>query len=86
MAALMVNDSIDFKALKQLLGATDGNLSSNVSTLEQYGYVKVKKRFIEKTANTSYSITKIGRRAFHDHLAALEALIKGVGHDEGKSV
>lgn len=78
MAALMVNESIDFKALKELLGSTDGNLSSNISTLEQMGYVKVKKRFIEKTSNTSYSITKTGRKAFHDHLTALEALIKGV--------
>lgn len=84
MAALMVNDSIDFKAFKQLLGTTDGNLSSNISTLEQYGYVKVKKRFIEKTTNTSYSITKVGRKAFQDHLAALEALIRGVAPDDGK--
>lgn len=83
MAALMVNDSIDFKALRQLLGSTDGNLSSNISTLEQYGYVKVKKRFIEKTTNTSYSITKLGRKALQDHLAALEALIRGVTPGEG---
>lgn len=85
MAALMVNESIDFKALKQLLGTTDGNLSSNISTLEQLGYVKVKKRFIEKTTNTSYSITKPGRKAFQDHLAALETLIKGVSPNELKA-
>lgn len=84
MAALMVNDSIDFKALKQLLGSTDGNLSSNVSTLEQYGYVKVKKRFIEKTANTSYSVTKVGRKAFENHLSALEELIRGVAPGQGR--
>lgn len=78
MAALMVNDSIDFKPLKQLLGATDGNLSSNISTLEQLGYVRVKKRFIAKTTNTSYSITKVGRSAFQDHLDALESIIRGV--------
>ena len=84
MAALTVNEKIVFKALKQLLGATDGKLSSNISTLEKYGYVKVKKRFIGKASNTSYSITKTGRNAFQDHLAALEALIKGVTHDETK--
>lgn len=84
MAALMVNESLDFKALKQLLGTTDGNLSSNMSTLEELGYVRVKKRFIERIANTSYSVTKEGRRAFHDHLAALEALIKGVTPEQTK--
>lgn len=84
MAALMVNDSIDFKALKELLGTTDGNLSSNISTLEQYGYVKVKKQFIQKITNTSYSITKTGRKAFQDHLSALEELIKGVSPVGGR--
>ncbi len=84
MAALMVNESIDFKALKLLLGTTDGNLSSNISTLEQVGYIKVRKRFIEKTTNTSYSITKTGRKAFQDHLMALEMLIKGIGPQEEK--
>ncbi len=82
MAALMVNECIDFKALKVLLGTTDGNLSSNISTLEQLGYVKVKKRFIGKTTNTSYSITHAGRKAFQGHLDALEALIRGVAVDE----
>lgn len=82
MAALMVNESIDFKALKLLLGTTDGNLSSNVATLESLGYVKVKKRFIGKATNTSYTITNGGRKAFQGHLNALEALIKGVAFDE----
>lgn len=81
MAALMVNESIDFKALKVLLGTTDGNLSSNISTLEQLGYVKVKKRFIGKATNTSYSLTSGGRKAFQGHLDALEALIRGVSVD-----
>lgn len=82
MAALMVNESIDFKALKLLLGSTDGNLSSNISTLEQLAFVKVKKRFIGRTTNTSYSITNTGRKAFQGHLDALEALIRGVAINE----
>lgn len=82
MAALMVNESIDFKALKLLLGTTDGNLSSNISTLEQLAFVKVKKRFIGRTTNTSYSITNTGRKAFQGHLDALEALIRGVAINE----
>ncbi len=86
MASLMVNDSIDFKALKLLLGSSDGNLSSNISTLEQLGYVKVKKRFIGKSSNTSYSITNVGRKAFQNHLAALEELIRGVAPDEQKTI
>ena len=76
MSALMVNDSIDFKALKQLLGVTDGNLSSNISILEQNKYIKVKKKFIDRKSNTSYSITNKGKNAFKAHLGALEDLVK----------
>jgi DNA-binding MarR family transcriptional regulator len=78
MSALMVNPSIDFNSLKELLGCTDGNLSSNISVLEDLGYVKVQKRIISKKTNTSYAATRAGRRAFQHHLDALERLIRDV--------
>ncbi len=78
MSALMVNDTLDFNSLKNLLGATDGNLSSNISILEQHHYIKVKKRFINKKSNTSFSITKAGRNAFQIHLDALEELLNNI--------
>ena len=72
----MVNDSIDFKTLKEYLEVTDGNLASHASALEKQGYIAVIKQFIDKKPNTSYSATKLGEKAFKDHLNALEALIK----------
>lgn len=77
MSALMVNRSIDFNTLKELLDVTDGNLSSNMAVLEKLGYVEIKKMFIKKKSNTSYAITSNGRKAFADHVDALEELIKG---------
>lgn len=76
MSVLMVNDSADFNLLKETLDVTDGNLASHVSALEKLEYVKVKKQFIGKKPNTSYLITKAGKKAFQDHLDALEALLK----------
>lgn len=78
MSALMVNPSIDFNSLKELLGCTDGNLSSNVGVLEDLGYVRVQKRIIRKKTNTSYTVTKSGKQAFQIHLDALEKLIRDV--------
>ena len=80
MSALMVNEWIDFSTLKRLLDTTDGNLSSNVANLEKLKYVRVRKRFIGRKSNTSYSATRAGRKAFRDHLAALEVLIKDVSN------
>jgi DNA-binding MarR family transcriptional regulator len=78
MSALMVNDSIDFNSLKEMLDITDGNLASHINVLEKNGYIKVKKRFIGKKPSTIYSATEKGRKAFSGHLDALEKLIKQV--------
>jgi DNA-binding MarR family transcriptional regulator len=76
MSALMVNDSIDFNSLKEMLDITDGNLASHISALEKNSYIKVKKKFIGKKPSTTYSVTEKGRREFLEHLDALEKLIK----------
>lgn len=75
MSILMVNDFADFNMLKELLGATDGNLASHTKALEKEAYIKVEKRFIERKPNTRYSVTKRGKLAFQKHIDALEKLI-----------
>ena len=76
MSILMVNDSVDFLTLKEMLDASDGNIASHVAALEKAEYVLVEKKFIGKKTNTSYTITSTGRKAFNDHLNALEQLLK----------
>ncbi|MFL5728334.1 MAG: winged helix-turn-helix domain-containing protein [Cytophagaceae bacterium] len=76
MSILMVNDWIDFNTLKETLGVTDGNLASHITALEKSKYIDVRKSFIGKKPNTSYSASKEGKKAFKEHLDALEALIK----------
>ena len=76
MSALVVNDALDFNSLKELLGITDGNLASHASALEAEGYIKVKKAFVGKKTQTTYSVTAAGQRAFNDHIDGLARLIK----------
>ena len=76
MSTLMVNDKINFNDLKELIDVTDGNLASHVKSLEENGYIKVNKGFIGRKTNTTYAVTKIGEKAFQQHLAALEKMIK----------
>ncbi len=77
MSVLMVNDSIDYNRLKELLELTDGNLASHLKALEEIEYILVQKQFIGKKPNTTYRATALGRKAFSDHLNVLENLIKG---------
>lgn len=76
MSILMVNDSVDFATLKEMLEITDGNLASHISALEKLEYVLVNKQFIGKKPNTTYAATVLGKSAFMEHLSALESLIK----------
>ena len=78
MSTLMINEEINFNDLKQLLEVTDGNLATHLVNLEENGYIKVHKGFIGRKTNTTYSITKTGEKAFTDHVAALENMIRGV--------
>lgn len=78
MSALVVNDSMDFNALKELLEVTDGNLASHLTALEKLEYLQVQKQFVGKKPNTTYSATAEGKKAFQEHLDALEKLIKGM--------
>jgi DNA-binding MarR family transcriptional regulator len=78
MSVLSVNEEVNFNDLKQLLELTDGNLASHLINLEENGYIKVHKGFIGRKTNTTYSITRAGERAFTEHIAALETMIRGV--------
>ena len=75
MSILMVNDYADFKMLKELLGATDGNLASHTKALEKEEYIKVEKQFIGRKPNTRYAATALGKAQFKKHINALEKLI-----------
>ena len=79
MSAVMVNNSINFNELKELLNITDGNLASHLKSLEENAFIKVEKGFIGRKTNTLYSITKTGEKAFKAHIGALEKMIKSIG-------
>jgi DNA-binding HxlR family transcriptional regulator len=76
MSALAVNNKLDFNSLKEFLDVTDGNLASHLKALEKEGFISVEKSFLGKKPHTKYAMAKSGKKAFDDHLKALEILIK----------
>ena len=75
MSALAVNEKFDFNALKEFLEVTDGNLASHLKALEKEQFIDVEKSFVGRKPNTRYFMTQAGKKAFDDHLNALEILI-----------
>ena len=76
MSVLMVNEWADFNTLKEMLEVTDGNLASHIAALEKAGFVEYSKEFVGKKPKTKYRVTVGGKKAFEEHLTALENLIK----------
>lgn len=76
MSILMVREWVEFKELKELLEITDGNLASHAGALEKNDYVEVRKEFVGKKPRTTYNVTRLGRKAFTDHLMQLEKLMR----------
>jgi DNA-binding transcriptional ArsR family regulator len=76
VSALAVNTSLTFNELKQLLGATDGNLSVHARKLEDAGYIACTKSFAGRLPKTEYRLAAAGRRALEKYLDHMEALIR----------
>jgi DNA-binding transcriptional ArsR family regulator len=76
VSALAVNESLTFNELKQLLRATDGNLSVHARKLEDAGYVTCSKSFEGRVPRTEFSLSAAGRRALEKYLSHMEALIQ----------
>jgi DNA-binding MarR family transcriptional regulator len=76
VSALAVNASLTFTDLRDLLGATDGNLSVHARKLEDAGYVACDKSFDRRVPRTEYRLTDAGRAALARYLDHMEALIR----------
>ena len=78
MAILMVNEWVEFVALRKALDLTDGSLASHLKALVKEDQVEVEKKFVDDKPRTSYRATSGGREAFEAHLAELEAFIRRI--------
>jgi DNA-binding MarR family transcriptional regulator len=77
MAILANAPSASFRFLRDQLEISESDLSKQMSTLEETGYVSSAKSGHGRGTSTTYAMTKEGRRAYQAHCAALRKLIDG---------
>ncbi len=82
LSSLAVTSSLSFRALRELLGVTDGNLSTHARKLEQARFVSCSKSFDDRVPKTEYSITAAGRAALKRYLKHMEALINATSTEQ----
>ncbi|HVB74409.1 MAG TPA: transcriptional regulator [Ktedonobacteraceae bacterium] len=76
LVSLGKENQASFNYLKDMLGLTDGNLGAHLRKLEEAGYVEICKTFVNNKPITYIEATALGRRAFSEHVAALEDILK----------
>ena len=76
MAFLSTAEVADFVSMREALKLSDGNLSTHLAKLDEAGYVRVKKRFVDKKPHTTAALTEAGRKAYVAYLEQLKQLLK----------
>ena len=77
VATLAGVDEAEFAMVRDDVEVSDSVLSKQVSTLEQVGYVRVRKGYVGKRPRTWLSLTRQGRTAWAAHLDALREIAGG---------
>ncbi|MGD2058782.1 MAG: transcriptional regulator [Anaerolineales bacterium] len=81
LAVLAGVESADFTFLQETTEINKGTLSKHLSSLEQAGYIKIKKQFIDNRPNTSASLTPDGRKALNTYRRRYQRFLKSIGSD-----
>ena len=78
LSALVVQESLSFTELRDLLQTTDGNLSVQARRLEAAGYVFCDKRFEDRKPKSTYRLSPAGRAALETYLETLSSLLPDI--------
>ncbi|HSB02054.1 MAG TPA: transcriptional regulator [Anaerolineales bacterium] len=76
MALLSSVESADFLFLLKESKLTKGNLSVQLSRLEEAGYLEIEKTFRGKIPHTEYRLTQKGKSAFDQYRKKLGSIFK----------
>jgi DNA-binding transcriptional ArsR family regulator len=79
VSLLAATEWADFKFIRDSVGLSDSALSKQLTTLEDAGYVEIRKGFVGKRPRTSARLNSVGRAAFERHVAALQEIVARAG-------
>jgi len=84
LSVLVTVENASFTFLKEATRATDGNLNTHLTKLEDKGYISIEKTYKGKKPLTLCSITAKGREAFLNYINQLESIVRGQKSDHNK--
>ncbi|HOE07950.1 MAG TPA: transcriptional regulator [Treponemataceae bacterium] len=75
MLASSLDAAVPFTVIKDQLSLTAGNLSIQLKTLEEAGFISIQKEFVDNKPKTSVCITKDGKEGLFKYMTDLENLL-----------
>lgn len=76
---------VSFNYLKDLLELTDGNLGAHLRKLEEAGFITICKTFVNNKPLTYVELTSLGRKAFQEHVMALQDILQVNAQGSGQN-
>ena len=79
VSLLAATEWAEFRFVRESVGLSDSALSKQLTTLEEAGYVEIRKGFVGKRPRTSVRLSRRGHHAFAGHVAALQQIVARSG-------
>lgn len=79
VSLLAASEWADFKFIRDTIVLSDSALSKQLATLEEARYIEIRRGFVGKRPRTSARLTPAGRRAFEQHVQALQQMVARSG-------
>ena len=71
----LITGAKTFRELKEITGATDGNISVQLTNLEKVAYITITKGYIGRKPQTTVELTEKGMQDFKDYVEMLKTII-----------
>lgn len=76
IVSCLITGEKTFREVRDITGATDGNLSIHLSKLQETGCIEIYKDFFNNKPRTRYNLTPKGKKDFVDYVNTLESILK----------
>lgn len=75
LLSCLVSSSLSFNEIKAITQATNGNISVQLSKLEEWGYLSSHKTIANKKTLTLYTLTSFGLAQFEEYVLLLQTIL-----------
>jgi DNA-binding HxlR family transcriptional regulator len=82
IVSCLIQSSKTFNEILEKTEASKGNISTQLTKLENWGYLTSKKVIEKKKTKTTYTLTEFGLKQFEEYVSFLQNVLLGIENDD----